>query len=103
MSTEEQKSPLDELQHLLQRQIEAAQKGNLAGVELLSKRAEPLVGQIAASGILGRSEFEDRREQLKKLYNNLCLAITAQKKGVSERLSRIRKGRKTIGVYRTNT
>ncbi|MHC4498493.1 MAG: hypothetical protein ACYS21_05195 [Planctomycetota bacterium] len=102
MSVEEQEHPLDKLQNLLEKQIEAAQEGNLTNVELLSKQADSLVGQIARSDILRHSELRGRREQLQKLYDNLCLAITAQRGDLSEKLSRIRKARKTLETYHRN-
>ncbi|MHC4238304.1 MAG: hypothetical protein ACYSUC_00890 [Planctomycetota bacterium] len=79
MSPEEQEHPLDKLQNLLEKQIEAAQEGSLTNVEL------------------------GRREHLQKLYDNLCLAITAQKGHVSEKLTRIRRARKTLETYHRNT
>jgi hypothetical protein len=103
MSPEEQEHPLDRLQNLLEKQIEAAQEGSLTNVELLSKQADSLVGQIAGSDILGHSELGGRREHLQKLYDNLCLAITAQKGHVSEKLTRIRRARKTLETYHRNT
>ncbi|MHC4361729.1 MAG: hypothetical protein ACYSTZ_02790 [Planctomycetota bacterium] len=103
MSPEEQEHPLDRLQNLLEKQIEAAQEGSLTNVELLSKQADSLVGQIADSDILGHSELRGRREHLQKLYDNLCLAITAQKGHVSEKLTRIRRARKTLETYHRNT
>ena len=45
---------------------------------------------------------EVRREQLQKLYEELCLAITVQKAGVCEELGRVRKGKKTIQTYRNH-
>jgi hypothetical protein len=103
MSAEEKEHPLDKLQTLLEKQIEAAQEGNLTNVELYSKQADSLAGQIAKSDILGQSELRGRREHLQKLYDSLCLAITAQKGHVSEKLTRIRKARKTLETYHRNT
>ncbi|MHC4285979.1 MAG: hypothetical protein ACYSWZ_23850 [Planctomycetota bacterium] len=45
---------------------------------------------------------EEQQEQLRKLYEDLCLAITDQKSEVSEELSRVRKGKKTIQTYRSH-
>ena len=102
MNPQEQEYPLDELQTLLRKQIEAVKEGNLTNVELLSQRADSLVDRIAGSDTNGRSELRARKEQLQKLYDNLCLAITAQKGSGAEKLSRIRRGRKTIEKYQSN-
>lgn len=106
MSTDKQislsSSRLYDLQSLLEKQIELARQGNINEVEVLSKQASSLVGEIARSGILELSEFKKRREQLQKLYDGLLLAITARRADVSEKLSRVRKGKKIIGIYRSN-
>jgi len=93
---------LDDLQHLLERQLELARQGNVSNIEALSEQANSLVEKIAQAGILELAEFKNQREQLQKLCNSLCLAITAQKADIAERLSRVRKGKKTIQTYRSN-
>jgi hypothetical protein len=103
MSADDHIQLLDELEALLRRQVALAQEGNTADVELLGQEADPLVGQIVSTGILGLPEFEDRRRKLHQLYDSLRLALTAQKADVTERLSLVRRGRKTLGTYRSNT
>jgi hypothetical protein len=95
---------LDELQNLLEKQIELAQQGNSNNrhFEPLSKQAGLLVEKITKERILELPEFENRREHLQKLYQHLCLVVTAQKAKTDEELSRIRKGKKTIKTYRSN-
>jgi hypothetical protein len=89
---------------LLEEQIKLAQRGNPASrrIEVLSKQANSLVGRIVQSGILESAEFKNRREHLKKLYDTLRLAITAQKADVCEKLSWVHKGKKTVRAYRRN-
>jgi hypothetical protein len=93
---------LDELQSLLEMQIELARQGNINEIEVLSRQASSIVGKISRSGILESSEFKSQHEQLRKLYQDLCLALTAQQVETAEELSRVRKGRKTIETYRSN-
>lgn len=102
MTTDKQVHLLDDLQILLERQIELARQGNVGDVEALSRQADSLVEKIARTGILERAEFKNRRERLQKLCNSLCLAITAQQADTAERLRRVRKGKKTIQIYRSN-
>ena len=102
MSTNKQIRLLDDLQVLLEKQIGLAKAGNLSKFEVLGEQAGFLVEKIAQTGILELPEFENRRGQLQKLYDGLCLAITAQRADVSEKLSRIHKGKKTIQTYRSN-
>jgi hypothetical protein len=93
---------LNDLQNLLEKQIEMAQQGNIRDIEVLSKRTESLVRKITQTGITKLVEFETRQEQLQKLYKSLCLALAAQKTNVSEELSRVRKGKKTVAAYRNS-
>ena len=96
---------LDELRTLLEKQIELAQQGNIAEVEVLSRQAGQIVGKIAQTGILeqsGSAFIVKRREQIRKLYEDLCLAITAQKADASEKLSQVRKGKKTVQAYNSH-
>lgn len=98
----EPESLLDELQNLLEKQMKLMQRGRISDVELLCRQAEPLVNDINRTGILEQADYTNKREQLQALYNKLCLALTAQKADISEKLSRIRKGKKTIWAYRNN-
>ncbi len=96
---------LDELQVLLEKQIEMARQGNIREVEVLSEQAGSVVEKIAQTQILDPADSifnRKRREQLQKLYEDLCLTITDQKTDVSEKLSQVRKGKKTIQTYRSH-
>lgn len=96
---------LDELQTLLEKQVEMARQANIRDLEALSKQAGSLSEKIAQAGILGPADpvfNKGRREKLQKLYEKLCLAITDQKAGIREELSRVRKGKKTILTYRSH-
>ena len=99
---DKEKQLLNELQSLLEKQIELARQGNINGIEVLSKQASSLVREIARPGVLESSEFKSQREQLQKLYYDLCLVLTAQQAETTEELSRVRKGKKTIAAYRSN-
>jgi len=104
MSTDIQISMLDELQSLLQQQLELAHQGNSTGerIEVLGRQADCLVEKITQAGILERPEFESQRKKLKKSYENLHLAITAQKAETTEKLCHVRRGRNIIETYRGN-
>jgi len=104
MSTDKQISMLDELQSLLQQQIELAHQGNSAGerIEVLGRQADCLVEKITQAGILERPEFESQKKNLRKSYEDLCLAITAQKADTSEKLCHVRRGRNIVETYRSN-
>jgi len=93
---------LDELQSLLERQIELTLQGNISDIDVLSSRADSLVAEIAQTGILESTEFKDQRDRLQRLYDSLHLTITAQQADVSEKLSRVRRGRRTVAAYHSN-
>ncbi len=93
---------LDELQSLLEKQVGFARRGNINEIEILNRQASSLVSKIARSGVLESSEFNKRCKQLRKLYQDVCLALTVQQAETAEELSRVRKGKKTIETYRSN-
>jgi len=102
MTTDKHTHLLDELQSLLERQIELTLQGNISDIDVLSSRADSLVAEIAQTGILESTEFKDQRDRLQRLYDSLHLTITAQQADVSEKLSRVRRGRRTVAAYHSN-
>jgi len=95
---------LDKLQNLLDQQLELAHRGIFTGpkIKVLGQKADCLVEIITQAGILEKPEFEKQKNKLEKSYQNLCLAITAQRADTADKLSRIRRGRKIIETYRAN-
>ena len=104
MSTDKRIEMLNELQGLLEQQIELVHQGNSVGerFETLCGQADSLVQKIAGMKILESSDMEERRTQLRKSYDKLRLALTAQKDDIVDKLGQVRKVRKTIGTYRSN-
>jgi uncharacterized protein (DUF1919 family) len=104
MSTDKHLSMLDELQNLLEIQLKLAHEGNSAGGQMyvLGMQADLLVEKIVQAGILERPEFKSQKGKLKKSYEDLHLAITAQRADTAEKLGQVRRGRKIVGTYRGN-
>lgn len=104
MSINKHISMLDELQGLLKKQLELVHQGNSAGerIEVLGKQADCLVEKITQAGILEQPEFKSQKKKLKKSYEDLHLAITAQKADTSEKLIQVRRGRNIVETYRNN-
>ena len=104
MSKDKQTSMLDELLSLLERQLELARQGNSTGeqIEVLCRQADCLVKEITQTGILELPEFKDQKMRIKKSYEDLHLALTAQKVDTAEKLSHVRRGRKIVETYRSN-
>ena len=99
MSVNKNINLLDELQGLLEKQIELARHDNISGLEAVNSQTECLVEKITQAGTLTCPEFQNRREQLQKLYKQLHLILTANKADTAEKLSRIRKGKKMLAAY----
>jgi hypothetical protein len=104
MNANKYTSTLNELQSLLEMQLKLVREGNSAGKQMndLGTQTDLLVEEIVQAGILERPEFKSQKEKLKKTYEELHLAITAQKANTAEKLSRVRRGRKIVGTYRGN-
>jgi len=105
MSTDEQIYMLDELQGLLETQLKLAHRGNSTGkqIEVLGRQADSLVEKITQAEILKRPEFKSQRKKLKKLYDDLHLALSAQRADTALKLSQVRRGRKIVETYRGKT
>jgi hypothetical protein len=102
MDTDRQIWLLNEMQKLLEGQIDFARQGRLSEVEALGKKVNGILEEIAQRGTVESAEFEGRRKQIARLYRDLRLTLTDQRDEVSRELDRIRRGRKTIGVYRSS-
>jgi ElaB/YqjD/DUF883 family membrane-anchored ribosome-binding protein len=101
---EQDKELLDELQNLLEQQVKLINKGDPAGkkIEKISERVNVIVEEIKQAGIIESDQFKNQREKIKKLYDCLYMAISAQKDQTEQQLNRVRKGKKTIVTYRSN-
>lgn len=95
---------LDELEGILSRQIELAHQGDAAGERfgLLTARAGSVVEEITQLGPAGSVEYQHKFERLRELYETLSLVLAAEKADVCEELTRVRKGRKIVEIYRGN-
>jgi hypothetical protein len=104
MSTNKDISMLDKLKGLLEQQLELAYQGNSAGeqIEALCRQADCIVKEIIQVEILDLPEFATQKKKLKKSYENLHLALTAQKADTAEKLNHVRRGRKIVETYRGN-
>jgi len=91
---------LGELQGLVDEQSELARQGKLSEVESLCERTKEILDELSRSGALKSDGLIPERERLEKSYESLRLTLSNQRDEVGRELDRIRKGRKTIGVYR---
>jgi hypothetical protein len=88
---------LDRLQELLQRQLALVHQGCLtAAVELLDQ-TDRCVQEIARD--LPEAEWAVRRPGLERLYQDLSLALAAQRAEVSAALEALHGAKKTLQAY----
>ena len=94
----------NKLSNLLEEQIRKIHQGNASvdRIDDFNRQAEPIVKKIVESGVLENEELKQQREHLKKLYNILNLAVIAQRDETAKNIKEIRRGKKTIEVYRGN-
>lgn len=95
---------LDELESVLKKQLELAHQGDSTSEQfsVLTAKADSLVAKVRSLGVVDSGAFRYRCEQLRELYEKLCLVVAAERAEVREGLGRIRKGRKMIALYHQN-
>ncbi len=93
-------SPLDQLQHLLETQIESARRSDFRKVEMIAQKTAPLIKEIAALSAAENSLFRTQRRRIAELHRQLVLMLAAEKENVGRRLKRLGAGRKLVSVYK---
>jgi hypothetical protein len=91
---------LEELANILEKQIEFSRHDDLEESEKLVGQSEQLAAKITAAGLLDRPQYHSWRERLTRLYRDLELVLSAQKKAVAEQMKSIHMGKKTLAAYR---
>ncbi len=90
---------LDQLYGLLEEQLKLVHEGRLADAENMCERTGTLVRTVVAAGLLAAPAGDDRRESLMQLYQQLCLAVTAQSEEASASLRDVRRGKRMLRAY----
>ena len=95
---------LNRLTRLLEEQINIVLHSDITGkkVDDLIDQTQLLVKEIAQKHLLRKEQFAEQREHIKRLFNNLNLAVIAQKNETEKQLNHVRKGKKTIDAYQRN-
>ena len=93
---------VDELNGLLVRQIALAREGNLAQVEQLATRADALVAGIV-QGSSSASSVGSKKAPLKRLYDELTLALRAERGEAQAKLKQLRQVKRAVGAYGRKT
>ncbi len=90
---------LDRLQKLLERQLAFVRQGRLEAALELCEQTERYVRQIAGTPAAQTCSEIDRGKRVKRLYEDLCLALTAQQMEVSDALNALRQGWRVLTAY----
>ncbi len=90
---------LDRLQELLERQLALVRQGRLDEARALCAQTEQYVRQIAEARAAEPCSATERGERVQRLYEDLCLALTAQRTEVSDALDALRQGRRVLDAY----
>lgn len=100
ISKQQVSSKIESLKTLLTKQLKLARQGSISDVEASISQSDILVRQISDAGIPKMQEFKEQRQELERLYKSIFLALTTQKDDTAEQLKQVRKGKRTIEVYR---
>ena len=95
----EAEESLDRLYELLEEQLELVHQGRLADAESMCEQTGRLVHTVVAAGLLADPGGGDPRESLLQLYQQLCLAVTAQSEETSASLRGVRTGKRVLRAY----
>jgi hypothetical protein len=102
MSANDDMVLLEELAGRIEKQIELVRKGSFGGLERLTDECQRLVAKIKNAGLLEKPEHQTHRRRLTKLYQDLKLALSAQKDAAAEQLKSVGRHKRTLAIYRGN-
>ena len=90
--------PLAELKGLLAEQISLARAGKLDQASALVGSVERLIRQ--ASACLSSRGNQQMANDIRRLYDELCLTLKGQESELADQLRRVRVGKSSLGAYR---
>ncbi len=89
----------EELGRLLVRQIACVREGNLDRVEQIAAQTEALVTGIMSERSSGSVPASSQKAHLKRLYDELTLALRAERDDIQAKLKQLRQVKKALGAY----
>ena len=90
---------LEELSCLLRAEIAGVREGQLDQVERLAARAETLVAGVIQDRQRAETLAESQRAHLARLYEELALALRAERGDVQAKLRQLRQVKRAIVAY----
>lgn len=97
MKSKSDDNKITELQYLLEEQVKVAQGGNINKLDELIEKAETIVENISTESL-----NDSDKARLRKLYDELSLAVKVQMEDTSGQLKHLGKSAKTIRTYHNN-
>lgn len=91
---------LQDLVELLLRQITLARQGRIEQVETLAAKGDEIVRQIKDDSTLQMPQSEHLKQHAKELYRKLFITLADKRFKTTQEIEDIRRGRKTIRIYR---
>ncbi len=90
---------LGRLQELLQRQLALVRQGHLAAAVALFEETDQCVRHIADTRGLEVQRATEQWQGIERLYQELSVALTAQRAEVSAALDTMRRGKQVLQTY----
>jgi hypothetical protein len=103
MKTDEKISPLDELQCLLEKQIQAAMRSDFKSVEKLAEQTDTKVQELLQCELLKSPDFEKQHKHILGLYKKLDLIMAGEKANLLRQQKLADNAIKTISAYSKNS
>ncbi|GEM_PF-3544702 len=103
MKTDEIISPLDELQCLLEKQIQAAMRSDFKFVEKLAEQTDNKVQELLQCDLPKNPDFEKQHKYILGLYKKLDLIMAGEKANLLRQQKLADNAIKTISAYSKNS
>jgi hypothetical protein len=89
------------LEDILEKQLKLMRTSRDKAAFDLAEQTADFVGIIGREEILKNDKFATQRQNIQRLYKELTLATAERKQSVSAELNKIRKGKKSVGAYKS--
>jgi hypothetical protein len=99
LADEDARQMVDYLEELMNRQIQKLRQYELEAAMKTAEESQPISERIIQASVLSRPGFEEQRDRIQKLYQELCLTIASQRQEVQDKLGQIRTGLRTLSKY----
>lgn len=88
------------LENILEKQLKLMRTSKDKAAADLTGQTSDYVDVIGQRKILNDDKYVTQRKNIQRLYNELTLAAAERKQSVISELSKIRKGKRSVGAYK---